>query len=199
MIRTLLLEQDPWVALILVLLSIFHHPVWLIALIGLCFFYRDEDRTTTAEYSSSSVLTSPCDGTVMEVSDSEIVVFLSPLDMHTQKSVADCVVLDTTYTPGTFYPAMWFEKSKFNERVTTRCRLLSNGSIVEIDQVAGQIARRIANWAHGRMNRGDTFGIIKFGSQCRVRVESGFVPLVTKGQRVFAGQTGLFSPIVNKR
>lgn len=191
--KTLLFELEPGLATFLLLLSIIHDWKWVCLLLFLALFYRDQERRSSVP---SSILTSPCDGTVLSVTDEELVIFLSPLDMHTQKAVADCTVVNVTHTPGTFVPAMWLEKSRFNERVTSRFVLTNNtmnATTIEVDQIAGQIARRIETWISPNdvLQRGDTYGIIKFGSQCRVRVPH-LSPQVRVGDRVWAGQTPIY-------
>jgi phosphatidylserine decarboxylase len=188
--KTLFFQQDPAVAFALTVLTLSskkrHHAIaWASILIALCLFYRDEDRTD-----ASSHVVSPCDGTVLTADDQEIVIFLSPLDMHTQKCVADCSFVERIYKPGEFYPAMILEKTQYNEKMTTMFKL-KDDSIIEIDQISGQIARRIANWAEGDMKKGETFGMIKFGSQCRVRSQDRACA-VRPGDKVRAGQTVIF-------
>jgi phosphatidylserine decarboxylase len=193
--RTLFFKKDPLVASALVFLTVSQYGKGrrfmcaALALLSLCAFFRDEDRVYEG---SSTDISSPCDGKVIRATSSEIVIFLSPLDMHTQKCVADCEFVDSKYVKGTFNPAFVFEKTDHNEKMTTTFKL-GGGDSVEIDQIAGQLARRISNWAHGKMSRGETFGLIKFGSQVRVRVPSDeYVCDVSVNQRVRAGVTRLF-------
>mgnify|MGYP005838297601 CR=1 FL=1 len=64
---------------------------------------------------------------------------------------------------------------------------------IEVVQVAGKIARRIACWIHegDSLKIGDRFGLIRFGSRVDVFVPSDLVVSVTEGMKVVGGVTVL--------
>lgn len=112
--------------------------------------------------------------------------------MHTQKIPMSGVVKSVTHKQGEFNPAFILEKTEFNERTTTVIET-KHGDVM-IVQVAGQLARRIVTMVKpgDAVEVGKTFGIIKFSSQCRVRVPVGFRCLTQPGARVTAAETSIF-------
>ena len=58
-------------------------------------------------------------------------------------------------------------------------------------QIAGILARRIVCWKRNgeHVNRGERFGLIKFGSRTDVVLPASVEVLVTEGMRVFGGST----------
>ena len=60
-------------------------------------------------------------------------------------------------------------------------------------QIAGLMARRIVCWAEpqDKLKRGERFGLIKFGSRVDLYIPDGYMPVVSVGQKVIAGETAL--------
>lgn len=195
--KTLLFSQEPAVAVSLLLAAAFPNGKRLrigcaVAFVALCFFYRDEERYPID--AKDDAVYSPCDGVVMKASDEEVIVFLSPLDLHVQKCpIAHGAISRVVHKCGQFHPAFMLEKTDYNEKMTTTFLNLKTGAAVEVDQVAGQIARRIVVWRRegDEVQLGESYGIIKLGSQCKVRVKD-MRARVAIGDRVYAGETILF-------
>src|SRR5205085_168864 len=144
----------------------------LIWLAGLAFF-RDPERAVPQE---SSIMVSPADGTVTEITRFErhedlggpalrIGIFLSVLDVHVNRSPCDGVVKSIRYQKGKFLDARHPDCGSCNE-ANTIVLDTADGPVV-MRQVAGLIARRIVRDVHAgdRVQMGQRIGLIKFGSR----------------------------------
>ena len=96
------------------------------------------------------------------------------------------------YTPGTFVNAALDKASEENERMALSIRM-ADGRRIGCVQIAGLLARRILCWVvPGRkLDAGERFGLIRFGSRVDVYLPEGVAPLVAVGQRAVAGETVL--------
>ena len=58
-------------------------------------------------------------------------------------------------------------------------------------QIAGLIARRIVSYAEegDTLRRGQRFGMIRFGSRVDLYLPDSYIPAVSLGETVLAGQT----------
>nr|HID59102.1 phosphatidylserine decarboxylase family protein [Desulfobacterales bacterium] len=118
----------------------------------------------------------------------KVSIFMSIFNVHVNRIPYDGLVTDILYSPGRFFPANTREASEVNE---------SNAIILTTDdqqkvcfvQVAGIIARRIVcKISKGnRVNRGDRFGMICFGSRLDVYLPVETRVTVSTGDRVKAG------------
>jgi phosphatidylserine decarboxylase len=149
---------------------------------------------------------------VGEESDSDvwrIAVFMSPLDVHVNRSPIAGKITRMEHRTGKglrrgpFLPA-FKKESEFNERVRTLFER-EDGLIVEIMQISGALARTIIPWSGEGdiLRRGQRFGMIRLGSRVDVRVPANrFKPCVIsaedddkthpKGEFVKAGSTILY-------
>ena len=123
-----------------------------------------------------NVITAPSDGTILSVVEEDgmyhIVIYLAVTDVHVQWFPVDGVVRNIIYKHGTFNLAHVLEKSQHNERMTT---IIENpNGIVRIDQIAGQLARRIVNWSisNSYVKRGNLLGMIKLSSRVDLYIPS---------------------------
>ena len=95
------------------------------------------------------------------------------------------------YRPGRFLDVRHPDASHANEALDLGLEL-DDGSKLLLRQISGWIARRIV-CTHGvgdRLQRGEVFGMIKFGSRVELWIPVGrAVPVVQVGQRVKAGET----------
>ncbi len=140
---------------------------------------------------------SPAEGTVLRIlplANNRVLVsiFLSPLNVHVQYAPITGIIRRIQYKPGEFHPAYMFEKSSYNERVETD--LETAAGPIKIIQLAGMVARRIVSFYKegDRIERGEPFGLIKFGSRVDLIVPAGSGELtVREGDEVRVG-TPLF-------
>ncbi len=170
--------------------------LWLIALpfvlvAGfMAYFFRDPYRTIPNQ---PAVIVSAADGRVTRVEETDkgkfVSVFLSPLDVHINRSPIEGKILKVEYVEGKKMPAMNDNASYENERNSLT---ISNGSIeVKCTQIAGILARRIVCWNEegDELSRGQKFGLIKFSSRTDLLMPNSVEVLVKIGDRVKGGET----------
>ncbi len=173
---------------------------FLIATLLVGHFFRDPERILTAD---ASHLVSPADGKVIAIEpvDSlrfveggrvKISIFMSVFNVHVNRIPYSGVVKGLHYQKGRFLNAGLSRASRENEQNWVWIRAQSGQDVV-ISQVAGLIARRIVCWPRpgDEVVRGERFGLIRFGSRLDVYVPSDAEVLVSKGDKVFAGESSL--------
>jgi len=157
-------------------------------------FFRDPERAIPAV--ANGVL-SPADGRVTSIEDAldpfvgpsvRVVIFLSPLDVHVNRSPIAGVVTDTHYTPGRFVAA-YDPAAEANERCAVR--LQGEHARVTVVQIAGVVARRIVCrvGSGDKLAAGERFGMIRFGSRTDCYMPRGTEVTVRVGEHVRGGQT----------
>ncbi|WP_282779641.1 MULTISPECIES: phosphatidylserine decarboxylase [unclassified Nocardia] len=119
-------------------------------------------------------------------------IFLSVLDVHVQRVPVSGVVTEIAYQKGEFRSADLPEASDANER-NSMVLETENGQRIVVVQIAGLLARRIVCEARvgDKLNIGDTYGLIRFGSRVDTYFPAGTRPLVTPGQRTIGAETVL--------
>ena len=117
-------------------------------------------------------------------------IFLSVLDVHVQRSPVTGTVTATSHTPGEFLPADDLRAGDANERNAIRVTM-DSGTSIGVVQIAGLIARRIICDVKesDRVQRGQTYGLIRFGSRVDTYLPAGTAPRVGVGQRMIGGET----------
>ena len=162
------------------------------------FFFRDPERRAAA---GPREVLSPADGRVMVAGAptgsfsagewQQITIFLSPMDVHVNRTPVGGAVTHVEYHPGSFLPAYKVEAGELNE--WTEVWFETNGRPVVCRQIVGILARRIVC----RVKKGDTvergqrFGVMKFGSRIDLYVPPDANILVKPGDRTVAGETVL--------
>lgn len=156
----------------------------------------------TVKKNSNQVL-APADGKVVVIEETEeteylkdrrkqISIFMSPVNVHVNRSPVGGTVSFVKYHPGKYLVAWHPKSSTENERTTVVVRTPKNVDVL-FRQIAGAVARRI-KWyiQEGQsLDQGQEFGFIKFGSRVDV-----FLPLNAKikvnvGEKTKGGRTVL--------
>lgn len=156
----------------------------------LAYFFRDPYRSIPAE---ENIIVSAADGRVTRVEETEagkfVSVFLSPLDVHINRSPIAGIVEKVEYIPGKKAPATGNNASLINERNALTIR--GDRITVVCTQIAGIVARRIVCWskAGDRLELGQRFGLIKFSSRTDLLMPHEVEVLVKVGDRVVGGET----------
>ncbi|HEX6175069.1 MAG TPA: phosphatidylserine decarboxylase family protein [Candidatus Binatia bacterium] len=161
-------------------------------------FFRDPERCPP---DGEGLIVAPADGKVVSVTkvkqgqlmkkaDSRVSIFLSPLDVHINRSPIGGKVDDVKHTRGKFIAAYKDEASERNEQNSLRL-LDDRDREVEVVQVAGVVARRIVCRARKSdfLSRGARFGLIMFGSRTDLYLPTSTRIEVAEGQRVKGGET----------
>jgi phosphatidylserine decarboxylase len=165
------------------------------------YFFRDPERVTPTR---AGTLVAPADGRVVMVGPAvppeelglgpaprwRVAIFLSVFDVHVNRSPYVGVVTRVAYRPGKFLNASLDKASVDNERNALAIRL-PGGQDIAVVQIAGLIARRIlCDVRDGdRLERGQRFGIIRFGSRTDLYLPEGVRPLVAEHQMMIGGET----------
>ena len=167
---------------------------FLLVMVFMAFFFRDPERKPPSD---TDVVVSPADGRVTRVgpmseeADSPTVVsiFLSPLDVHINRSPIPGKIVDVKYSPGKFLMATNEKASLVNEQ--NALTIQGEKITVVCKQIAGILARRIVCW-RGKgdiLKLGERFGMIKFSSRTDVLLPVNVQVVVKEGQRVRGGTT----------
>ena len=138
-----------------------------------------------------------------------IAIFMSPLDVHVNRSPCAGTLLRMEHRTGKgmrrgpFRPA-YRKESQYNERVRSVFCSESN-AMIEVTQISGILARTIIPWlgTNSKVRRGQRYGMIRLGSRVDIRAPAiHFSPTVIsaeeknpnhpKGEFVQAGTTVLF-------
>ena len=165
------------------------------------YFFRDPERVVPNE---DGIMVSPADGIVSllepAVPPSElglgsepmtrVSVFMSVFNCHVNRIPAEGRITTVAYHHGKFLNASLDKASEQNERNGMTVEL-SDGRQYGVVQIAGLVARRIMCWSEegSDMQRGERFGLIRFGSRLDIYLPSGTESTVQIGQTMIAGET----------
>ena len=158
--------------------------------IFMAFFFRDPERTIAE---GDGLVLSAADGRVTRIEDrggeKVVSVFLSPLDVHINRSPIAGKVTKVEYIKGRKRPATGNQASFDNER--NSLTIEGDKMTVVCTQIAGVLARRIVCWAKegDELKPGERFGLIKFGSRTDLRMPANVEIQVKLGDRVRGGET----------
>lgn len=164
----------------------------------MAFFFRDPERQVPQ---ASGLVVAPADGRVMYAGPGDarwsppgawkqITIFLSPLDVHVNRTPVDGRVTRIEYRAGKFLPAY---KEAANDNELNEVWLDHGGRTVVFRQVVGILARRIVcRVEEGQMlERGERIGLMKFGSRMDVFLPTDATLVVAAGDRAVGGETVL--------
>lgn len=165
------------------------------------YFFRDPNRVVPK---APGVLVSPADGTVSAVIETEppaelgmgdepcvrISIFLSVFNVHVNRVPAAGKITGLAYVHGKFLSAADDNAGEENERQLVRMTT-EDGHDIAFAQVAGLVARRIlCDLKEGyEVDRGDRFGLIRFGSRTDIYLPKGMTATVDVGQTMIGGET----------
>ncbi len=158
------------------------------------YFFRDPERDKVF---APGEIACPADGTVMTVKNegtpgiTVVRIFLSVLNVHVQRAPMEGKITKTKYTKGSFAIA-YKPEAATNERNLIRIDG-DYGRFVEIEQITGSIARRIACYVKegDTIRQGERVGMIYFGSQVAVYLPENVRVLVKPGDKVEGAETAL--------
>jgi phosphatidylserine decarboxylase len=160
--------------------------VGILITVFLFLFFRDPERSSES-YDSTDVV-SPADGRVLKVQDRQLSIFMNIHNVHVNRSPVHGEVIDIQYHKGGRVPA-FYKDSDRNERntITIRTRI---GNVI-VTQISGAVIRRIVCYVsqRERIARGQRIGMIRFGSRVDVALPRGYSFVVSRGQKVKAGET----------
>ena len=186
--------------IILYLIHGFLGSIGFVLTIWVYYFFRDPDRISIED---DNYLTSPADGLVLQVIETEgpkelglenkkftkVSIFMNVFDCHVNRTPCSGKISQILYKPGKFINASFDKASEENERNYYKIQN-SFGEDVVVVQIAGLIARRIVNESHEgkELEQGERIGMIRFGSRADLYFEN-YKPLVKVNQKTIAGET----------
>ncbi|MGI8956795.1 MAG: phosphatidylserine decarboxylase [Chthoniobacterales bacterium] len=191
------------VLLVLTVLGLLVSP-WLallfLALIGYTFaFFRDPERVVPPD---PDVVVAAADGVVAEIDELEesevvrgkmrrVAIFLSVFDVHTNRAPIEGRIIYREHHEGLCLDARNPECSKKNEAMTWAFE--NPRATLVVRQITGAIARRIVGWSRvgDTLQKGERFGMIRFGSRTEVYLPLSATVLVKVGDRVAGGSSVL--------
>jgi phosphatidylserine decarboxylase len=161
-------------------------------------FFRNPSRRVPG---GPNLIVSPGDGRVLAVAEEEeprflkaravrVSIFLSPLNVHINRTPCEGLVKTVSYSPGRFLVASRPEATLQNEQTAVLLETDAGCRILCV-QVAGYVARRIVCWlSEGeRVARGERYGLIRFGSRMDLYMPVGTQVRVQAGDRVTGGES----------
>jgi phosphatidylserine decarboxylase len=172
-----------------------------LAALGVLLFFRDPERTASSD---PTAVISPADGRVVFAdagaaphrfapdSTVKVAIFMSPLDVHVNRSPVDGDLEKVDHRSGQFGAAYRSDADQINESNSMLLRT-GGGAEVVVVQIAGWLARRIICRVKPPVHlaRGERFGLIMFGSRVDVYLPAGARLAVKPGQTVKSGETTL--------
>ncbi|MBF0292072.1 MAG: phosphatidylserine decarboxylase family protein [Nitrospinae bacterium] len=161
------------------------------------FFFRDPERVTPP---GEGIIVAPADGKVVKIDPAYqideypggavgVSIFLSVFNVHVQRTPLEGDVIRKIYNKGKFLAAWDHKASMDNEQ--TLITMNTPAGVIGVKQIAGLIARRIVNWtsAGQKLETGERFGLIRFGSRVDLIMKPGVEVTVKIGDVVTAGET----------
>ena len=186
-----LFAETPWVHWLSYALSAF-------LFIMVLQFFRSPKRSITID---GNHIIAPCDGKVVvieEVEEKEFInesrrqisIFMSPLNVHSNRYPIGGKISYYKYHPGKYLVAWHPKSSTENERTTIVVEDEQKRSVL-FRQIAGALARRIVFYGkeNQSVNQGDECGFIKFGSRVDLLLPLDAKINVALEEKVVAGRT----------
>lgn len=160
-------------------------------------FFRIPNRVYTV---GDNLIVAPADGKVVVIEETEepeyfkdkrlqVSIFMSPLNVHVNRSPIKGLVKYVKYHPGKYLVAWHPKSSTENERTTV---VVGNSQVTLLmRQIAGALARRICYYVKDgqTIDQNAEFGFIRFGSRVDIYFPVGTKIDVEIGQHVKGGQT----------
>ncbi|MEX2300135.1 MAG: phosphatidylserine decarboxylase family protein [Bryobacterales bacterium] len=176
------------------LVSYFFHPGWGAVFFPLAlfcvYFFRDPERVIP----DGPVAVSPADGKVVHIRQvdggrTRVSIFLNIFNVHVNRVPVAGRITEVAYKPGRFVMAHREDASSDNEQNTVT--ISAGDTQVVTRQIAGLIARRIVcrKKVGDEVQKGERFGLIKFGSRVDVFLGPDWELTVSTGDKVRGGSS----------
>lgn len=163
------------------------------------YFFRDPERQPPLD---ENLAVAPADGVVVEVKETgedhlirgrvkRIAIFLSVFDVHVNRAPIAGEITHSESASGRFLDARNPSSADVNARRTWAIK--GKEMTIVVRQITGAIARRICAWKQvgDSVERGERFGMIRFGSRTEVDLPVDAEILVQRGERVRGGETAI--------
>jgi len=171
--------------------------VFFLLWLWVLWFFRIPNREFTK---GENVIVAPADGKVVVIEETyepeyfkdkrlQVSIFMSPLNVHVNRSPLTGKVDYVKYHPGKYLVAWHPKSSTENERTTV---VIGNKNVtLLLRQIAGAMARRIKYYVQpgNTIEQNAEFGFIRFGSRVDIFFPAGTHIDVRIGDKVKGGQT----------
>lgn len=164
------------------------------------YFFRDPERISPDD---PDVIVAPADGRVILIEELfdgryikehvyKVSIFMNVFNVHVNRVAFSGTVSGVIYRPGHFYSANT-DRGALENEANAVMMTTGNGRRMAMVQIAGLIAQRIVCWVvkGDKLERGQRFGLIRFGSRVDLYLPRQAQLEVTVGQSVRAGETVL--------
>jgi phosphatidylserine decarboxylase len=198
-------EGYPFIALFAFITLIFAMLGWSVpTVLGLAltlftvYFFRNPERHPPLD---PDAVISPADGKIVYVGTVreerslkaeavKVSIFMSVFNVHVNRVPFSGKVLELFYNKGEFFNAALDKASLDNEQAGILLET-DRGHRILFVQIAGLIARRIVTYpvVGERLERGERYGLIRFGSRVDVYLPPETELNVRIGERTIAGET----------
>ena|SRR5207302_1860809 len=171
--------------------------VFLLLILYTLFFFRDPDRAAPED---ARAILAAADGTVTEIAEVDeleilktktrrVGIFLSIFDVHTNRAPIEGRIFYRERREGLCLDARRTDCSAKNEAMTWAFE--NPWVTIVVRQLTGAIARRIVAWSDvgDYVEKGERFGMIRFGSRTELYLPLTATVLVKVGDHVSAGST----------
>jgi len=171
-------------------------------LVMMLIFFRNPKRLHVVR--DTDLILAPADGKVVVIEKTfekeyinaetiQVSIFMSPLNVHSNRSPVAGDVVYQQYHPGEYLVAWHPKSSELNERNTVVIKKKQN--LILVRQIAGKVARKIVSYTQvgATLTRGEEFGFIKFGSRVDIFLPVESTILVKIGDKVKGGITEIAS------
>ena len=171
--------------------------LFLLLIVFTLAFFRDPDRDVPSD---QNLVVAAADGKITDIIDideNEILktktqrvgIFLSIFDVHTNRAPIDGRVIYRQHRQGLCLDARRPECSEKNEAMIWAFQ--DPRVTIVVRQITGAIARRIVAWSQigDELQKGERFGMIRFGSRTEVYLPLNAEVLVQVGDHVLGGST----------
>ena len=178
-------------------ISLWPSLLGLALLLFTLYFFRDPDRVTPAD---PKAVVAAADGVVQDIREMDepevartkmkrVGIFLSVFNVHTNKAPIGGKVIYSKEHEGVYLDARDPDASGKNACRTWAFQ--NDRATIVVRQLTGLIARRIVGWSKvgDTVEKGDRFGMIRFGSRTEIYVPLDAEITAKIGDRVEGGVT----------
>jgi len=171
--------------------------------IFIIYFFRNPERKIPNE---QGIVLAPADGKIMSINEVwedrylksnaiQVSIFLSLFNVHINRVPMSGQVEWISRSGNSYLPA--FRKEAADKNVYNAVGIYTDYGRILVVQITGYIARRIVCWLQlgDRVETGERFGLIKFGSCTQIYLPADAEILIQPGDKVRGGETiiGRFS------
>jgi phosphatidylserine decarboxylase len=163
-------------------------------------FFRNPERIPPRE---PNLVIAPADGKVIFVGEVDeerylgrrmlkVSIFMNVFNVHVNRMPETGTITEIRYNPGKYVNAS-FDKASLDNEQNALVMKTDDGVEIAFVQIAGLVARRIVCWVKpgDRLERGERFGLIMFGSRVDIYMPAGTDPKIKAGDKTVAGETSI--------